>query len=139
MLKNVHLAPQWLVQLEKKLHSLSPHPTFRLFLTMEINPKVCNFVHLLPYSDKRKQLLKMTFLVNEQNVSVMYIDIKVINAISLYLDLNIFQQDEYFCSKLGMELEYAKSNLKTSLSQISVICLLLPFVRVGQISTSQCR
>ncbi|XP_022096690.1 cytoplasmic dynein 1 heavy chain 1-like isoform X2 [Acanthaster planci] len=40
MLKNVHLAPQWLVQLEKKLHSLSPHPSFRLFLTMEINPKV---------------------------------------------------------------------------------------------------
>ncbi|XP_043279701.1 dynein heavy chain, cytoplasmic isoform X3 [Venturia canescens] len=40
MLKNVHLAPQWLVQLEKKLHSLQPHAAFRLFLTMEINPKV---------------------------------------------------------------------------------------------------
>lgn len=40
MLKNVHLAPQWLVQLEKKLHNLTPHPSFRLFLTMEINPKV---------------------------------------------------------------------------------------------------
>ena len=78
---------------------------------------------------KRKQLLEMTFLVNEQNVSVMYIDI---NAISLCLDLNRFQQDESFCSKLGMELEFAKSNLKTSLSQIWVICQLLPFVRVGQ-------
>ena len=42
-----------------------------------------------------------------------YIDI---NAISLYLDLNIFQLDECLCSKLGMEVEYAKSNLKTSLS-----------------------
>ena len=41
LLKNVHLAPQWLVQLEKKLHSLVPHADFRLFLTMEINPKVC--------------------------------------------------------------------------------------------------
>ncbi|KAL3873221.1 hypothetical protein ACJMK2_036362 [Sinanodonta woodiana] len=40
MLKNVHLAPQWLVQLEKKLHNLAPHPSFRLFLTMEINPKL---------------------------------------------------------------------------------------------------
>jgi dynein heavy chain 1 len=40
MLKNVHLAPQWLVQLEKKLHSLQPHAAFRLFLTMEINPKL---------------------------------------------------------------------------------------------------
>ncbi|XP_049810824.1 dynein heavy chain, cytoplasmic isoform X3 [Schistocerca nitens] len=40
LLKNVHLAPQWLVQLEKKLHSLQPHASFRLFLTMEINPKV---------------------------------------------------------------------------------------------------
>ncbi|XP_071453347.1 dynein heavy chain, cytoplasmic isoform X3 [Hetaerina americana] len=40
LLKNVHLAPQWLVQLEKKLHSLQPHAGFRLFLTMEINPKV---------------------------------------------------------------------------------------------------
>lgn len=40
LLKNVHLAPQWLVQLEKKLHSLSPNPQFRLFLTMEIHPKI---------------------------------------------------------------------------------------------------
>ena len=40
MLKNVHLAPSWLVQLEKKLHSLTPHAGFRLFLTMEINPKL---------------------------------------------------------------------------------------------------
>ncbi|XP_075700360.1 cytoplasmic dynein 1 heavy chain 1 [Rhinoderma darwinii] len=40
MLKNVHLAPAWLMQLEKKLHSLQPHSCFRLFLTMEINPKV---------------------------------------------------------------------------------------------------
>ena len=39
-MKNVHLAPQWLVQLEKKLHSLQVHPSFKLFLTMEINPKV---------------------------------------------------------------------------------------------------
>ena len=38
----------------------------------------------LPYSDRRKQLLKMTFLVNEQNVSVMWTDI---NAISLCLNL----------------------------------------------------
>ncbi|EEC14280.1 cytoplasmic dynein heavy chain, putative, partial [Ixodes scapularis] len=40
MLKNVHLAPQWLVQLEKKLHALQPHPSFRLFLTLEVHPKV---------------------------------------------------------------------------------------------------
>lgn len=40
LLKNVHLAPQWLVQLEKKLHSLQPHAGFRLFLTMEISPRV---------------------------------------------------------------------------------------------------
>ena len=79
---------------------------------------------ILPYNDKRKQLLKMTFLVNERNVSVMYI---YIDAISLYLDLNIFQQDKCFCSKLGMEVEYAKANLKTSLYQIWVICQLLPF------------
>jgi dynein heavy chain 1 len=40
LLKNVHLAPQWLVTLEKKLHSISPHVNFRLFLTMEITPKI---------------------------------------------------------------------------------------------------
>uniref|UniRef100_A0A914WXS1 AAA+ ATPase domain-containing protein n=1 Tax=Plectus sambesii TaxID=2011161 RepID=A0A914WXS1_9BILA len=40
LLKNVHLAPQWLGQLEKKLHTLNPHPQFRLFLTTEIHPKV---------------------------------------------------------------------------------------------------
>lgn len=40
LLKNVHLAPSWLVQLEKKLHNLQPHPAFRLFLSMEINPRI---------------------------------------------------------------------------------------------------
>ena len=45
----------------------------------------------------------MTLLVNEQNVFVMNIDL---NAISLYLDLNIFQQDECFYSKLRMDVEY---------------------------------
>ena len=35
LLKNVHLAPAWLSQLEKRLQSLSPHRDFRLFLTME--------------------------------------------------------------------------------------------------------
>ena len=62
-------------------------------------------------------------------MSVIYTDI---NAISLHLDLNIFQEDECFCSKLGMEVEYAKSNLETSLSQIWVVYQLLPFVRVWQ-------
>ena len=41
LLKNVHLAPSWLVTLEKKLHSMSVHSAFRLFLTCEITPKVC--------------------------------------------------------------------------------------------------
>ena len=71
----------------------------------------------------------MTFPVNEQNVSVMCIDI---NVLSFYLDLNIFQQDECSCSKLGMEVEYAKSSKKKILSQIWVICELLPFVMLGQ-------
>ncbi|KAG0202060.1 hypothetical protein BGX28_005310, partial [Mortierella sp. GBA30] len=40
LLKNVHLALSWLGQLDKRLHSLKAHPSFRLFLTMETNPKV---------------------------------------------------------------------------------------------------
>ncbi|KAI9501195.1 dynein heavy chain [Coemansia spiralis] len=40
LLKNVHLAPAWLGQLEKRLQSLRTHVQFRLFLTMEINPAV---------------------------------------------------------------------------------------------------
>jgi dynein heavy chain 1 len=40
LLKNVHLAPSWLGQLEKKLQTLNPHRSFRLFLTMEINPSI---------------------------------------------------------------------------------------------------
>ena len=40
LLKNVHLAPQWLVQLEKKILTSTPHSGFRLFLTTEINPKL---------------------------------------------------------------------------------------------------
>ena len=40
LLKNVHLAPGWLGQLEKRLHSLSPSRSFRLFLTMETSPVI---------------------------------------------------------------------------------------------------
>jgi dynein heavy chain 1 len=40
LLKNVHLAPTWLGQLEKKLQTLNPNRNFRLFLTMEANPSI---------------------------------------------------------------------------------------------------
>eukprot|EP00727_Mastigamoeba_balamuthi_P010917 m51a1_g6448 putative cytoplasmic dynein 1 heavy chain 1 (4576) ;mRNA; r:416422-430644 len=40
LLKNVHLAPAWLSQLEKRLHVLAPNPNFRLFMTSEIHPKL---------------------------------------------------------------------------------------------------
>lgn len=40
LLKNVHLAPAWLSQLEKRLQSLNPNRAFRLFLTMETNPAI---------------------------------------------------------------------------------------------------
>ena len=40
LLKNVHLAPSWLGQLEKKLQTLNPHHNFRLFLTMEAQPSI---------------------------------------------------------------------------------------------------
>lgn len=40
LLKNVHLAPSWLSQLEKRLQSLNAHRNFRLFLTMEANPHI---------------------------------------------------------------------------------------------------
>lgn len=40
LIKNVHLAPQWLQSLEKRLSSLRPHQDFRLFLSMEASPKI---------------------------------------------------------------------------------------------------
>ncbi|KAG5458344.1 MAG: dynein heavy chain domain-containing protein, partial [Olpidium bornovanus] len=40
LLKNVPLAASWLNQLGKRLHGLNPHPQFRLFLTVEVNPGV---------------------------------------------------------------------------------------------------
>ena len=40
LIKNVHLAPQWLASLEKRLSALKPHEDFRLFLSMESNPKI---------------------------------------------------------------------------------------------------
>ncbi|OEH78569.1 dynein heavy chain related [Cyclospora cayetanensis] len=38
--KNVHLSLKWLQDLEKNLHRGQAHTNFRLFLTMEYNPKV---------------------------------------------------------------------------------------------------
>ena len=40
LLKNVHLAPSWLGQLEKRLQNLGANRAFRLFLTMEATPKI---------------------------------------------------------------------------------------------------
>ncbi|UZJ52281.1 hypothetical protein CBS101457_001601 [Exobasidium rhododendri] len=40
LLKNVHLAPSWLSQLEKKMLHLNAHRNFRLFLTCETNPVI---------------------------------------------------------------------------------------------------
>jgi dynein heavy chain 1 len=40
VLKNVHLAPTWLNEIEKRLYANEPNPNFRLFLTMEFNPKI---------------------------------------------------------------------------------------------------
>jgi dynein heavy chain 1 len=36
------LAPGWLVDVEKKLHRLNHHKSFRIFMTMEFNPKIPN-------------------------------------------------------------------------------------------------
>ena len=53
LLKNVHLAPSWLVTLEKKLHSLQVHNSFRYFFRqIEVeNSKIvlnhCNFADFL--------------------------------------------------------------------------------------------
>ena len=38
LLRNVHLCPEWLGALEKRLHALRPHDAFRLFLTSEVHP-----------------------------------------------------------------------------------------------------
>lgn len=40
LIKNVHLAPQWLQSLEKRLSVLKPHDKFRLFLSLEASPKI---------------------------------------------------------------------------------------------------
>merc|ERR1719242_2074105 len=39
-LRNVHLSPGWLQTMEKRLGRLKKDPNFRLFMTMEIHPKV---------------------------------------------------------------------------------------------------
>ncbi|KAF7196635.1 Dynein heavy chain, cytoplasmic [Pseudocercospora fuligena] len=40
LIKNVHLATEWLQNLVKRIDSLKPHPDFRLFLSMETSPKI---------------------------------------------------------------------------------------------------
>lgn len=40
LLKNVHLAPEWLSSLEKRLRAVQADKRFRLFLTMETSPKI---------------------------------------------------------------------------------------------------
>mmetsp|Transcript_116655 Transcript_116655/g.161943 ORF Transcript_116655/g.161943 Transcript_116655/m.161943 type:complete len:172 (-) Transcript_116655:664-1179(-) len=49
LLKNVHLAPQWLIELEKTIYKLNLNEKFRLFLTMENNPKVPSTLLIASY------------------------------------------------------------------------------------------
>ena len=50
------------------------------------------------------------FLINAQNVSIFY---SAINEISQHLDFNVYQQDQGFCSQIGLPVEQAKINLQT--------------------------
>ena len=40
LIKNVHLAPQWVQSLEKRLSALKPNADFRVFISMETSPKI---------------------------------------------------------------------------------------------------
>ncbi|CAM9817587.1 unnamed protein product [Laminaria digitata] len=40
LLRNAHLCPEWLAGLEKKLRGLALNPSFRLFLTSEVHPRL---------------------------------------------------------------------------------------------------
>lgn len=40
LLRNAHLSPGWLQQLDKRLHSLTPQQGFRLFISLEISPQI---------------------------------------------------------------------------------------------------
>ena len=104
----------------------------------EHNLFLFNAMIILPYSDKRKQLLKVTFLVNEQNLFVMIVHWHYrCNIIILWLQY-LSGVWVSLLPKIGVEVERANCNLKTSLShsQIWVICHLLPSVRVGQYNIS---
>ena len=40
LLRNIHLCPTYMTQMEKTLHSLSPHKDFRIFFTAEVNENI---------------------------------------------------------------------------------------------------
>eukprot|EP00917_Polyrhabdina_sp_WS-2016_P007442 GHVP01016658.1.p1 GENE.GHVP01016658.1~~GHVP01016658.1.p1 ORF type:complete len:4656 (-),score=837.71 GHVP01016658.1:4666-18633(-) len=40
LMKNIHLSPNWLVEIERKLRRQNPHENFRLFMTSEFNEQV---------------------------------------------------------------------------------------------------
>ena len=44
----------------------------------------------------------------------------------------------FICIKFGLEEEYSRQNMKTSITQIWMVCHLLPFAKVGQHSTHEC-
>eukprot|EP00918_Siedleckia_nematoides_P041177 GHVU01089441.1.p1 GENE.GHVU01089441.1~~GHVU01089441.1.p1 ORF type:complete len:587 (+),score=144.66 GHVU01089441.1:818-2578(+) len=50
LLKNVHLSCKWLNELEKKMYKMVPNEKFRIFLTMEFNPKVPKNLLRLAYT-----------------------------------------------------------------------------------------
>ena len=87
-----------------------------------------NELTMLPYFGKRKQVTKVKFLVKEPNVSVISTDV---NGISWCLTYHISWQDECWCIKFSLE-EHTRLNAKTSITQILMVCHLLPFAKVGQ-------
>mmetsp|Transcript_18914 Transcript_18914/g.35259 ORF Transcript_18914/g.35259 Transcript_18914/m.35259 type:complete len:887 (+) Transcript_18914:2-2662(+) len=75
LLRNVHLCPDWLSKLEKRLHQLQCHDNFRLFLTCEINDKLPTSI--LRSSDVMLVEASTGIKANLQRFSASYVETRV--------------------------------------------------------------
>ena len=92
-----------------------------------IHGECCVLNPFCPTLAKGSKWQKGKFLAKEQNVSVISTDINGISWCLTYF----LEEDECLCIKFGLRAHKVKYK-KTSITQIYIVCHLLPFTKVGQ-------
>ncbi|SBS80798.1 dynein heavy chain, putative [Plasmodium ovale] len=126
LLKNIHLSPKWLHQLEKKIHKTIANSNFRLFMTTEINPKIpqnllrmsLTFMFEPPVGIKSSILRTFSLFIENRELCDPKIARLRLYFIVSFLHATILERRRYTPIGWTKKYEFSDSDLACSLSVV---------------------